>query len=167
MEIGRMLSFSRNPILASLLSRCAIAAFVLTAVAHIRAQAPDQPGIVSVQPCEVPEVAGGGRCGTYEVFENRSIKTGRKISLNVVVIPALSTPAAPDPVFWLEGGPGGAATQAVGPVSQNYLLGLRNDHDLVFVDERGTGKSNPLKCDDIGEDPSNLDAYFGKLFPPN
>ena len=68
-------------------------------------------------------------------------------------------------MFWLEGGPGAAATQAIGPVSQRYLQGLRADHDLVFVDQRGTGKSNPLKCDDIGETPANLDTYFGKLFP--
>ena len=86
--------------------------------------------------------------------------------MNIVVIPALRATPAAEPVFWLEGGPGGAATQSAGPVSQNYLRALRNDHDLVFVDERGTGKSNPLKCDDIGENPANLDAYFGKLFPP-
>jgi len=29
------------------------------------------------------------------------------------------------------------------------------------------GRGNPLRCDDIGESPANLDAYFGKLFPAN
>ena len=53
----------------------------------------------------------------------------------------------------------------MGPVTQKYLQGLRSDRDLVFVDQRGTGKSNPLKCEDIGEAPANLDHYFGKLFP--
>ena len=118
-----------------------------------------------LQPCEQPGIAGGGRCGTLDVFENRSARTGRQIGLHVVVIPAQGTAAALDPVFWLEGGPGAAATQAMGPVSQGYLHGLRPDHDLVFVDKRGTGKSNPLNCDDIGETPADLDAYFGKLFP--
>lgn len=125
---------------------------------------PLQSGI-RLRSCDIPGIAGGGRCGTYEVYENRAAKTGRKIALSLVVIPALSVTPAPDPVFWLEGGPGGAATQAVGPVSQNYLRGLRSDRDLVFVDQRGTGASNPLKCDDIGENPTNLDGYFGKLFP--
>ena len=118
-----------------------------------------------LQPCELPGIGGGGRCGTLEVFENRSTRTGRQIGLHVVVIPAQGTASALDPVFWLEGGPGAAATEAMGPVSQRYLQGLRADHDLVFVDQRGTGNSNPLKCDDIGETPANLDAYFGKLFP--
>jgi pimeloyl-ACP methyl ester carboxylesterase len=122
---------------------------------------------INLRHCQVPDVPGGGRCGTYDVFENRSANAGRKISLNILVLPAVNAPAASDPVFWLEGGPGGAATQAAGPVSQNYLRGLRKRHDLVFVDGRGTGKSSPLKCDDIGEDPSNFDRYFGKLFPPN
>src|ERR1700733_2050805 len=134
-------------------------------VFYAQAQSPIQPSAFRLQQCDVPGVAGGGRCGTYDVYEDRSAKAGRKIGLNIVVIPALGRTTAPDPVFWLEGGPGGAATQAVGPVSQNYLRGLRNDHDLVFVDGRGTGKSSPLKCDDIGEDPVNLDRYFGKLFP--
>ena len=30
---------------------------------------------------------------------------------------------------------------------------------------QGPGKSNPLKCDDIGEAPANLNRYFGTLFP--
>jgi len=120
-----------------------------------------------LQACDIPGVAGGGRCGSYDVYENRAAGTGRKLNLHIVVIPALGGSPAPDPVFWLEGGPGGAATQAVGPVSQQYLRGLRSDRDLVFVDQRGTGKSNPLKCDDIGETPANLDGYFGRLFPPS
>jgi pimeloyl-ACP methyl ester carboxylesterase len=124
----------------------------------------DRSERLHLQACDVPGV-GSGRCGTYDVYENRSAKRGRTIGLNLIVLPASTIPAQ-DPVFWLEGGPGGAATQAIGPVSQKYLRGLRNDHDLVFVDQRGTGRSNPLKCEDIGETPTNLDAYFGKLFPP-
>jgi pimeloyl-ACP methyl ester carboxylesterase len=122
-----------------------------------------RPERLHLQACDVPGV-GSGRCGTYDVFENRLARRGRTIGLTLIVLPA-STTRAKDPVFWLEGGPGGAATQAIGPVSQQYLRGLRDDHDLVFVDQRGTGSSNPLKCDDIGETPTDLDAYFGKLFP--
>jgi len=145
----------RSVVLASLLSGYAIAGVG----AVVRRDA------INLKPCDVRGVAGGGRCGTFDVYENRSTRTGRKISLNLLVIPALGATRQPDPVFWLEGGPGGAASQAVGPVSQQYLKGLRNDRDLVFLDQRGTGKSNPLKCDDVGENPSHIDAYFGKLFP--
>lgn len=158
---------SRIGIVGWLLFACATGGSGLAPDVGIRATAPGRRSFVKLQPCEVPGIVGGGRCGTYDVYENRSTRTGRKIGLNVVVIPALSASPAPDPVFWLEGGPGGAATQAIGPVSQQYLRGLRSDRDLVFVDQRGTGKSNPLKCDDIGETPANLDGYFGTLFPVN
>jgi pimeloyl-ACP methyl ester carboxylesterase len=149
--------------LVLLLSSPAIASLSLTATAYGQAQT---AGGVHLQPCNVSEVPEQARCGTFSVYEDRSARAGRKIGLNIVVIPARHPTPATEPVFWLEGGPGGAATQAAGPVSQNYLRALRNNHDLVFVDERGTGKSNPLKCDDIGENPANFDAYFGKLFPP-
>jgi len=122
-------------------------------------------GPVALRPCGIEGIPGGGRCGSIEVYENRAARAGRRIALNVVVIPAADPNPAPDPVFWLEGGPGGAATGAVGPVSHQYLRGVRRNRDLVFVDQRGTGKSNPLNCDDIGDSPAELDRYSGPLFP--
>ncbi|MFZ0818781.1 MAG: alpha/beta fold hydrolase [Candidatus Acidiferrales bacterium] len=83
--------------------------------------------------------------------------------MNIVVLPALSSSHAPDAVFYLEGGPGGGATEAAGA---GYLEALRKNRDIVFVDQRGAGKSNPLICDDIGENPANLDTFFGEIFPP-
>jgi len=162
----QVLSLSHRFAIASLLSSGMIVGLGLTLLAYVRPQAIEQVGGVDLQPCDVPGIAGGAKCGTYNVYENRSTKTGRKLGLSIVVAPALNA-TPPDPVFWLEGGPGGSATEAAGIVSHKYLPDLRNDRDLVFVDQRGTGKSNPLRCDDIGESPANLDAYFGKLFSPD
>jgi pimeloyl-ACP methyl ester carboxylesterase len=67
-------------------------------------------------------------------------------------------------VFWLHGGPGAAASQTVPAAKGGFLEPLRQDRDLVFVDQRGTGESNGLKCD-IGDDPSDLKTFFGPLFP--
>jgi pimeloyl-ACP methyl ester carboxylesterase len=152
--------------LVLLLLSYALAGLIWAATAAGQVQTVDQAQTVRLQPCKVQEVPTQARCGTFSVYEDRGARSGRTIALHIVVIPAMRATFATEPVFWLEGGPGGAATKAAGPVSQNYLRSLRNDHDLVFVDERGTGKSNPLKCDDIGENPGNLDGYFGKLFPP-
>jgi len=137
-----------------------VLALLVTAVTCADSRRP-----IALGACDIAGVAGGGRCGTFEVYENRSARAGRKIGLKVVVLPALHSPAAADPIFWLEGGPGGAATAAIGPVSQKYFARLHQDRDLVFVDQRGTGGSGPLTCGDIGEDPANLDRYFGPLFP--
>jgi pimeloyl-ACP methyl ester carboxylesterase len=100
-------------------------------------------------------------CGRYEVFENRATKTGRKIALNVVVLPALAEKPAPDPVFYFAGGPGGAASSYV---NAPFMIRLRQRREVVMVDQRGTGESNPLQCDVHG-DPNNMSGYFGETFP--
>jgi len=78
-------------------------------------------GLGSVRPITLRSCEAAGlatRCGSLDVYENRETNGGRRIALNIVVIPATDRNPAPDPVFWLEGGPGGAATDAIGPVSQ-------------------------------------------------
>ena len=80
---------------------------------------------LSLQRCDLPGVDGDARCGKYEVFEDREAKKGRKIGLNIVVLPALSETPAPDPVFWLDGGPGVAATGAAAGARAGYMARLR------------------------------------------
>jgi pimeloyl-ACP methyl ester carboxylesterase len=118
----------------------------------------------ALRPCHVPGIDDEVRCGKYEVYENRTTQSGRRIGLNIVLLPALSATPAHDPVFWLHGGPGAAATQTVSAAKAGFLANLRPNRDLVFVDQRGTGESNPLTCD-LGDDPANLQQYFGELFP--
>jgi pimeloyl-ACP methyl ester carboxylesterase len=118
---------------------------------------------LALQPCHAPGVEGEVRCGQYEIYEDRAAKAGRKIALKIVVVPALNATPARDPVFWLQGGPGGAATQVAG-LAQDFLAELRQERDLIFVDQRGTGDSHPLACD-IADDPSDLPRFFGELFP--
>jgi len=43
-------------------------------------------------------------------------------------------------MFYLEGGPGGAATQEVSWALSTFKQ-IDETHDLVFVDQRGTGRS--------------------------
>lgn len=69
----------------------------------------------------------------------------------MAVIPALARDPAPDPLFLLAGGPGQAATEAFGPVLGAFER-VRKTRDLVLVDQRGTGSSNPLRCDPIAPD---------------
>jgi pimeloyl-ACP methyl ester carboxylesterase len=84
-------------------------------------------------------------CGSYQVYENRQSHTGRQIDLRIAVLPALKNHPAPDALFVLAGGPGQAAT-AYGPFIDVALKKLHQDRDIVLIDQRGTGKSNPLNC---------------------
>jgi pimeloyl-ACP methyl ester carboxylesterase len=106
------------------------------------------------------------RCGTYEVFENRRAKAGRRIALRVVVLPARAARPAPDPVFYFAGGPGGSAVDTATKAGPSYLDDLRRDRDVVLVDQRGTGASNPLACALYG-DKNDMTSYFGDLFAPD
>jgi len=85
------------------------------------------------------------QCGTLTVAENPAEPEGRTIDLRVAVLEAISRDAAPDPLFLLAGGPGQAATEAFLPLLRS-LREIRQDRDLVLVDQRGTGSSNPLDC---------------------
>jgi pimeloyl-ACP methyl ester carboxylesterase len=103
-------------------------------------------------------------CGRYEVAEDRASGRGRKIALNIIVLPALTKRAVPDPVFFLAGGPGQGAASLAEYVGEGYLSKVRGERDLVFVDQRGTGESNPLSCDLYGE-AADLRDYFESMFP--
>ena len=50
--------------------------------------------------CAVDGVDTPALCGTYEVWENRESREGRRIGINVVVLPALGAGRAPDPPFF-------------------------------------------------------------------
>ena len=121
---------------------------------------------ISLVPCEVPSANGTAkhtvRCGTFEVFEDRSRKSGRKIALKIVVFPATGPDKAADPLFYIPGGPGSSATEDAPYVAQQFAK-IREHRDLVFVDQRGTGGSNPLNCDFFK--PADLRSYLGEYFP--
>jgi pimeloyl-ACP methyl ester carboxylesterase len=92
------------------------------------------------EPCVVQGV--DARCGTFVVPENRTKPNGRTIGLNVVVLPAFSKPARTDAVTFLAGGPGEAATEEA-PSLSKQLSALNLYRDILLVDQRGTGGSNP------------------------
>jgi pimeloyl-ACP methyl ester carboxylesterase len=99
--------------------------------------------------CRVPGIGGLVRCETVEVPEDPAAPA-RTIGLRVVVIPAREAPAS-DAVVLLAGGPGQAASEVFAPlVAQLRSVGRRRD--LVLVDQRGTGGSNPLQCPKGEED---------------
>ena len=110
-----------------------------------RAQPGEGAATLVLHPCRPHGASEEVRCGTLEVWENRVTKTGRRIKLAVDVVPALSTSPALDPVFVLAGGPGQGAADIVGSMVP-MLEKVHRKHDLVFVDQRGTGASSPLKC---------------------
>ena len=102
-------------------------------------------------PLELSSVAA--RCGVLAVPENPEDSAGRTIDLFVAVVPALNRRANAEPLFLLAGGPGQAAADLYASYAGAFARANRN-HDIVLVDQRGTGRSEPLVCsypDDWGD----------------
>lgn len=117
--------------------------------------APVRAVISKLKPCHVANVEEEVLCGSYEVYENRAAAIGRKISLNIVVLPAKSSDVKSDPLVFLAGGGVAPATGYAGYFSKAFS-DLRQHRDILLIDQRGTGGSNPLECD-LQTDPSNAE----------
>jgi pimeloyl-ACP methyl ester carboxylesterase len=113
-------------------------------------------------PCILWRLGEIGQCGTVRVYENRARNAGRQIDLRVIVLRARGRQVAPDPVVWLTGGPGMAAAEEVRLVAALFPA-LRTHHDIVLVDQRGTGESSPLVCSLY--DTGRLQSYIDPMFP--
>jgi pimeloyl-ACP methyl ester carboxylesterase len=101
----------------------------------------------SLEACRVAGFEREVRCGTVNMPENPDDASGRRIDVHFVVVPALARNKQADPLFVLAGGPGQAASRLVGQVMPIFGE-LNARRDIVFVDQRGTGRSNPLDCPD-------------------
>ena len=101
----------------------------------------------ALEPCRVSGLKNEVRCGIVQRALDPGQPQGQQIDVHYVVVPALARRKLADPVFVLAGGPGQSAIDLAGAV-HSLLSRLGNRRDLVFVDQRGTGKSAPLECDD-------------------
>ena len=98
-----------------------------------------------LKPCRLRGVEYPALCGSVRRPLDPAAAQGSQIDVHFAVLPALARHKRPDPVFFLAGGPGQSAVALAGVLSAQYTrLGARRD--LVFVDQRGTGRSAPLEC---------------------
>jgi pimeloyl-ACP methyl ester carboxylesterase len=94
-------------------------------------------------------------CGYLTVPEDRGKPDGRTIRLTVARVKAASATPQPDPIVYLEGGPGVSGLFAA---PGNVLRGINADRDVIFVDQRGTYHDDPfLPCPEI-------DVFLAKSF---
>src|ERR1700722_18024988 len=97
------------------------------------------------------------RCGVLSVPLDRTQPAGARIDLGVAVVPALNRRAVAAPLFLLAGGPGPGATPLYPGLAGAFARVNRN-HDIVLIDQRGTGRSAPLTCEypDDWQPPSDV-----------
>ncbi|MBS1163483.1 MAG: cysteine proteinase, partial [Burkholderiaceae bacterium] len=103
-----------------------------------------RPGLTA---CRLQGVEHGALCGSVRRPLDPAAPQGTQIEVHFAVLPALARNRKPDPVFFFAGGPGQSAIEVAGRV-QALLGRLSNRRDIVLVDQRGTGRSAPLVCDE-------------------
>lgn len=98
-------------------------------------------------PCRIAGFATEVQCGRIQRPLDPMQPHGTLIDVHFVVIPAAARNKLSDAVLLLAGGPGQSAIDVAAGVMP--MLGrLNNRRDLVFIDQRGTGRSAPLMCAD-------------------
>src|ERR1700730_8213193 len=102
------------------------------------------------------------RCGTVSVPRNYDNPGGARFKLAVVVARSAQRPAFSDPVVYINGGPGSPLTIYADHQARTPYAPSR---DLILVDQRGTGRSEPNLCPDV--DGALLDAALAVATDPN
>jgi len=98
--------------------------------------------------------------GTFAVYEDREAQEERMIHLDVVVLHSIGLEVKPDPLFIFAGGPGGNVAAYADSYANSWV---REQRDIVFVSQRGTGGDNRLDCE-LAKQDDNLQSYFDPLF---
>jgi pimeloyl-ACP methyl ester carboxylesterase len=81
--------------------------------------------------------------GMLKVLENRSSKHSKVIELAVLKLKAENTNSNA-PIVFLSGGPGESGIDYIKEeYFQRLLVELQKDHDIILLDQRGTGRSLP------------------------
>jgi len=123
---------------------------IAPAMAKITTHDTLQLGTLTLQACTIGsehQVTVQAYCTEFEVPEDHSQanQQGRRIKLHVAVVKSEAAQPDADLVTFLDGGPGGAATEDYPAVAVAFEP-LRKQHHILLVDQRGTGSSNALNC---------------------
>ena len=121
------------------------AAATLVALAVVAAARAETPAALT--DCHVAGLRNGVLCGTLQRPLDPARPERAQVSIRYVVVPAMARRKFADPVFLLAGGPGQSAVAVAAPTMALFSR-LNNRRDIVFVDQRGTGGSAPLQCED-------------------
>ena len=89
-------------------------------------------------------------CGMLTVPEDHSQPDGPTIRLAVAVFHALGSKPKPDPIIYLDGGPGIHTLDQAAYAFDSTFSGFARNRDFILFDQRGVGLSEPaLDCPEI------------------
>ncbi len=110
----------------------------------------DPTSRVDFDDCDFDVPAGVDmQCGTLEVPADREDPDGGEVELAFGIVRSDAPDLADDPVVYLSGGPGQSTLELASQGFAQLYEPLTANRDLVLLDQRGTGLSEPsLACDE-------------------
>lgn len=124
-----------------------LACLGLMACGAVRAE---EPATLPLSECRLEHplhlASLAARCASFAVPLNRDDAKSARIALHVAVVKALNRRSTEAPLFLLAGGPGQSASDMYVSLAGAFQR-INRDHDIVLVDQRGTGASSPLNCE--------------------
>lgn len=129
-----------------MLLRLVVVALLLPlTLAHTPAQ-----GIIEQADCIARPAGHLARCGYVTLPQDYDDPTSSKVEIYYTLIQSRSIAPQPDPLVYLVGGPGSSGSQLLQTSFNKYLRAFADDRDIIVIDQRGTGLSNPpLYCREV------------------
>ena len=124
-----------------------LSAALLLACLYSSASAAAVLAAPGIHACRVEGLPNELLCGVVRRPLDPAQPQGVQIDVHYLVVPAMARNKQSDPVLMLAGGPGQSAI-GVASALLARMTRLNYRRDLVFIDQRGTGKSAPLQCED-------------------
>ena len=106
--------------------------------------------------CYVEGVSDRLKCGFVTVPENPNKPDGKQIQVHYVVLPAVKNVNHEEALLAIAGGPGQSAIDNAAGFDA-MLSKVRQQRDILLIDQRGTGRSNLLTCDEGAQSPLSFD----------
>ncbi|MBL8300676.1 MAG: alpha/beta fold hydrolase [Rhodanobacteraceae bacterium] len=131
-----------------------LGALLLSLVPHAASADAVKLGSLTFERCELTQPRSAATtaawCAPFSQAENRALPDGRQIAFRLALIRSDAATVADDPLVLLAGGPGQAATESWPQVAAALAPARRTRH-VILLDQRGTGGSNALRCDEVAE----------------
>lgn len=115
-------------------------------------------------PCRIGQTHAAATCGTLTVYEDRAAGSGRTIEIHFVDITARHP--SQRAIVYNPGGPGASSianAEGFADATTGAIATLRDQYDILLVDNRGTGESAPQQCN--FSPAGRPELYFRQVWP--
>ena len=125
--------------------QCYAVIFLLLASVVVGAQ-----GTVEGANCVETPYGYIAHCGYVTLPQDYDDPRRDHVEIYYTLIHSKSRQPQPDPLVYLVGGPGSSGSQLLETSFRAYLRAFAGDRDIIVIDQRGTGLSNPtLYCREV------------------